>query len=69
MPVNRKRVKRDLQGTVSPWVAGYLKTGKGPRKGEDGFEEFCSYELLNINVRGLPEKNRNGFWFIDHKGK
>jgi hypothetical protein len=63
MPTSRKRIKKGHIGAESPWVEEYLKTGRYPKEGEDGYEEFCSYELLNLNVRGLPEKNRNGFWY------
>ena len=62
MPVNRKRAKRENTGTVSLWVKEYIKTGEGPKEGEPGHEEFCDYELLNLNVNGLPEKNIHGFW-------
>ena len=69
MPSTRKRASRGFTGSVSAWVGGYIKNGKIPEKGTDDYEEWCSYELLNLNVRGLPEKNKNGFWFVDHKGK
>jgi hypothetical protein len=68
MPTSRKRIKKGHVGAESAWVQEYLKTGKEPKEGEPGHDEWCSYSLLNINVRGLPEKNSRGFWFADHKG-
>jgi hypothetical protein len=67
MPVNRKRAKRDMFGTVSPWVDEYLATGKEPKEGEDGYDEWCHYNLLKLNVAGLPEQPGIKGWFYGHK--
>ena len=55
MPVNRKRAKRDHTGSVSPWVPIYLKSGKTPKEGEPGYDEFCGWYLFaGATVPGLP---------------
>jgi hypothetical protein len=65
MPVNRKRAKRDMKGTVSAWVEVYLSTGKEPQKGEKGYDEWCWYNLLRLNVNGLPEQPGITGWFYN----
>jgi hypothetical protein len=56
MPTNRKRQQRNQGGNISSWVHEYLKTGKPPQKNEDGYDEWCHFTLLKLNVNGLPEQ-------------
>jgi hypothetical protein len=65
MPANRKRQQRNQGGTISPWVHEYLKTGKEPQKGEDGYDEWCHYNLLKLNVNGMPEQPGITGWFFN----